>query len=230
MRPFFFQSGLIHTKDEAYFMEPLPVHLHNKVTTSGRSKPHIIYRRSVNSNPKQNFHVIKEKREIHTCGTAGKGPVITYRTGAGGVGRFLESTWEGTLKNWLPMCGIIRILQVPMGGSDTFFCDTSKTIRPPFSWQRIMTSPWNTLLWKIKLLLCILYGCVLKSFAKDSLPSCRWPAYSLSTSIEWNAAVCATWTSRTWGREIHWDPGGGWSKDDELSRRGRRQTIRTVCL
>lgn len=99
MRPFFFQSGLIHTEDEAYFMEPLPVHLHNKVTTSGRSKPHIIYRRSVNSNPKQNFHVIKEKREIHTCGTAGKGPVITYRTGAGGVGRFLESTWEGTLKN-----------------------------------------------------------------------------------------------------------------------------------
>lgn len=63
-------SGLIHTEDEAYFMEPLPVHLHNKVTTSGRSKPHIIYRRSLNSNPKQNFHVIKEKREIHTCGTA----------------------------------------------------------------------------------------------------------------------------------------------------------------
>ena len=173
-------------------MEPLPVHLHNKVTTSGRSKPHIIYRRSVNSNPKQNFHVIKEKREIHTCGTAGKGPVITYRTGAGGVRWFLESTWEGTLKNWLPMCGIIRILQVPMGGSDTFFCDTSKTIRPPFSWQRIMTSPWDTLLWKIKLLIYILYGCVLKSFAKDSLPLCRWPAYSLSTSIEWNAAVCAT--------------------------------------
>lgn len=99
MRPFFFQSGLIHTEDEAYFMEPLPVHLHNKVTTSGRSKPHIIYRRSVNSNPKQNFHVIKEKREIHTCGTAGKGPVITYRMGAGEVGQFLESTWEGTLKN-----------------------------------------------------------------------------------------------------------------------------------
>ena len=98
MRPFFFQSGLIHTEDEAYFMEPLPVHLHNKVTTSGRSKPHIIYRRSVNSNPKQNFHVIKEKREIHTCGTAGKGP--TYRPGGagGGVGRFLENTWEGTMK------------------------------------------------------------------------------------------------------------------------------------
>lgn len=210
-------------------MEPLPVHLHNKVTTSGRSKPHIIYRRSLNSNPKQNFHVIKEKREIHTCGTAGKGP--TYRPGGagGGVGRFLENTWEGTMKIWLPMCGTLEYYRYPWE-DHTFYCDRYKTIRPPFSRQIIMVSPWDTLLWKIKLLICILYGCVLKSFAKDSLPLCRWPAYSLSTSIEWNAAVCATWTSGTWGREIHWDPGGGWSKDDELSRRGRRQTIRTVCL
>ena len=211
-------------------MEPLPVHLHNKVTTSGRSKPHIIYRRSLNSNPKQNFHVIKEKREIHTCGTAGKGPIITYRPGGGGgVGRFLENTWEGTMKIWLPMCGTLEYYRYPWE-DHTFYCDRSKTIRPPFSRQIIITSPWDTLLWKIKLLICILYGCVLKRFAKDSLPLCRWPAYSLSTSIEWNAAVCATWTSGTWGREIHWDPGGGWSKDDELSRRGRRQTIRTVCL
>ena len=63
----------------------------------------------------------------------------------------------------------IRILQIPMGGSDTFYCDRSKTIRPPFSRQIIVVSPWDTLLWKIKLLICILYGCVLKSFAKDSL-------------------------------------------------------------
>ena len=133
------------------------------------------------------------------------------------------------MKIWLPMCGTLEYYRYPWE-DHTFYCDRSKTIRPPFSRQIIITSPWDTLLWKIKLLICILYGCVLKSFAKDSLPLCRWPAYSLSTSIEWNAAVCATWTSGTWGREIHWDPGGGWSKDDELSRRGRRQTIRTVCL
>ena len=155
--------------------------------------------------------------------------LLTAREGGGGVGRFLENTWEGTMKIWLPMCGTLEYYRYPWE-DHTFYCDRYKTIRPPFSRQIIMTSPWDTLLWKIKLLICILYGCVLKSFAKDSLPLCRWPAYSLSTSIEWNAAVCATWTSGTWGREIHWDPGGGWSKDDELSRRGRRQTIRTVCL
>ena len=155
--------------------------------------------------------------------------LLTAREGGGGVGRFLENTWEGTMKIWLPMCGTLEYYKYPWE-DHTFYCDRSKTIRPPFSRQIIMSSPWDTLLWKIKLLICILYGCVLKSFAKDSLPLCRWPAYSLSTSIEWNAAVCATWTSGTWGREIHWDPGGGWSKDDELSRRGRRQTIRTVCL
>ncbi|XP_078346439.1 A disintegrin and metalloproteinase with thrombospondin motifs 6-like isoform X2 [Oculina patagonica] len=62
-------SGLIHTEDEAYFMEPLPIHLHDKVTTNGRSKPHIIYRRSVTLDEKQDLHVAREKREIRTCGT-----------------------------------------------------------------------------------------------------------------------------------------------------------------
>lgn len=62
-------SGLIHTEDEAYFMEPLPVHLHDKVTTKGRRKPHIIYRRSITLDNKREIHVARERREIHTCGT-----------------------------------------------------------------------------------------------------------------------------------------------------------------
>lgn len=52
-------------------MEPLPIHLHDKVTTNGRSKPHIIYRRSVTLDKKQDLHVAREKREIRTCGTEG---------------------------------------------------------------------------------------------------------------------------------------------------------------
>lgn len=101
-------------------MEPLPIHLHNKVTTSGRSKPHIIYRRSLNSNPKQNFHVIKEKREIHTCGTAGKGPITTYRRGEGGGRRSRAIFGEhmgGDYEDLTANVRDIRILQIPMGGS-----------------------------------------------------------------------------------------------------------------
>ena len=66
------QSGLIHTEDEAYFMEPVPIYLHNRVTTNGRSKPHIIYRRSAALDHRQKLHIAKVKREIHTCGTEGK--------------------------------------------------------------------------------------------------------------------------------------------------------------
>lgn len=64
-------SGLIHTEDEAYFIEPLPtqIHLHDKVTTNGRSKPHIIYRRAANLGKRQAPNTAREKREIHTCGT-----------------------------------------------------------------------------------------------------------------------------------------------------------------
>lgn len=68
---FFPQSGLIHTEDEAYFMEPLPIHLHDKVTTNGKSKPHIIYRRAANLDEKQELNAARETREIHTCGTEG---------------------------------------------------------------------------------------------------------------------------------------------------------------
>ena len=53
-------------------MEPLPVHLHDKVTAKGRSKPHIIYRRSITLDNKREIHVARERREIHTCGTEGK--------------------------------------------------------------------------------------------------------------------------------------------------------------
>ena len=52
-------------------MEPLPTHLHDKVTTNGRSKPHIIYRRAANLDKRQALNAAKEKREIHTCGTEG---------------------------------------------------------------------------------------------------------------------------------------------------------------
>ena len=50
-------------------MEPLPIHLHDKITTNGRSKPHIIYRRSATVENTQKPHMT---REIHTCGTEGK--------------------------------------------------------------------------------------------------------------------------------------------------------------
>lgn len=61
--------GLIHTEDEAYFMEPLPVHLHGRVTTEGKSKPHIIYRRSVILDDRHQRRIARERRAIHTCGT-----------------------------------------------------------------------------------------------------------------------------------------------------------------
>jgi len=62
-------SGLIHSENEAYFMEPLPIHLHDKVTTNGKSKPHIIYRRAAKLDEKQDLNAARETREIHTCGT-----------------------------------------------------------------------------------------------------------------------------------------------------------------
>lgn len=52
-------------------MEPLPIHLHDKITTNGKSKPHIIYRRAVNLDERQELDSAREKREIHTCGTEG---------------------------------------------------------------------------------------------------------------------------------------------------------------
>lgn len=52
-------------------MEPLPIHLHDKVTTNGKSKPHIIYRRAANLDEKQELNAARETREIHTCGTEG---------------------------------------------------------------------------------------------------------------------------------------------------------------
>ncbi|XP_029182362.2 A disintegrin and metalloproteinase with thrombospondin motifs 6-like [Acropora millepora] len=62
-------SGVIHTQDGAYFMEPLPVHLHDRVITKGRSKPHVFYRRSITLDDEQEIHEARERREIHTCGT-----------------------------------------------------------------------------------------------------------------------------------------------------------------
>ena len=52
-------------------MEPLPIHLHSKVTMNGKSKPHIIYRRAANLAEKQELNAPREKTEIHTCGTEG---------------------------------------------------------------------------------------------------------------------------------------------------------------
>ncbi|KAM7451153.1 disintegrin and metalloproteinaseith thrombospondin motifs protein [Porites harrisoni] len=62
-------SGLIHTEEEAYFIEPLPVHLQNKVTKIGRSRPHVIYRRSTTLDDRQKLHTARDKRQVHTCGT-----------------------------------------------------------------------------------------------------------------------------------------------------------------
>ncbi|XP_015756260.1 PREDICTED: A disintegrin and metalloproteinase with thrombospondin motifs 18-like [Acropora digitifera] len=62
-------SGVIHTQDGAYFMEPLPVHLHDRVIAKGRSKPHVFYRRSITLDDEQEIHDARERREIHTCGT-----------------------------------------------------------------------------------------------------------------------------------------------------------------
>jgi len=62
-------SGLIHTEDEAYFMEPLPGHLHDRVIANDKSKPHIIYRRSVTLDDRQQLHNARENRGTHTCGT-----------------------------------------------------------------------------------------------------------------------------------------------------------------
>lgn len=71
------QRGLIHTEDEAYFMEPLPVHLHGRVTTEGKSKPHIIYRRSVILDDRHQRRIARERRAIHTCGTEGEAICMT---------------------------------------------------------------------------------------------------------------------------------------------------------
>ena len=54
-------------------MEPLPVHLHDRVIANDRSKPHIIYRRSVTLDDRQQLHIARENRGTHTCGTEGKG-------------------------------------------------------------------------------------------------------------------------------------------------------------
>lgn len=53
-------------------MEPLPVHLHDRIITRGRSKPHIFYRRSITLDDEQEIHDARERREIQTCGTQGK--------------------------------------------------------------------------------------------------------------------------------------------------------------
>ena len=46
--------------------------MHNKVTKIGRSKPHVIYRRSTTLDDRQKLHTARGKRQVHTCGTEGK--------------------------------------------------------------------------------------------------------------------------------------------------------------
>ncbi|XP_032220130.2 A disintegrin and metalloproteinase with thrombospondin motifs 6 isoform X2 [Nematostella vectensis] len=58
--------GLIHTEEGAFFVEPLPAHLHSRGMVSGRN-PHVIYRRDLPMNPRNRR--VAETKELHSCGT-----------------------------------------------------------------------------------------------------------------------------------------------------------------
>ena len=66
--------------------------------------------------------------------------LLTAREGGGSRAIFGEHM-GGDYEDLTANVRDIRILQIPMGGSDTFYCDRSKTIRPPFSRQIIVVSP-----------------------------------------------------------------------------------------